>query len=488
LLPSILIIEDEDVVRSALARRLEQQGYTVAACPTATDGFKQLEEATTDLVLLDYRLPDAEGLEVLEKIRKSWPDVPVIMMTAFTNVETAIQAMRLGAHNYVSKPFTLDEMMVVVEKALETRRLRSEIDRLRSTQQNEFGFDRILARSPSMAEIVRLLRHLAESEARTILLQGESGTGKDLAAKVIHFNGPRAKRPFMNITCTALPESLLESELFGHEKGALTDAHQPKPGIFELADGGTIYLDEIGDMPMALQSKLLRFLEEKAFRRVGGTKDLHVDVCIIAATNRDMRALVNEGRFREDLFYRLNVFPITLPPLRQRPEDIELLAGAFIRMFNREFRKAIKGIEPAALAVMQAHRWPGNVRELRNLIERAMLLARAGSLTMADLPADIRQPAAAPHGMPAAPHGMPAAPAATAEPAASPPAIRLGPEGVDLREVERLLVQQALEQAHGNQSQAAAMLRMSRDQFRYRLQKYGLRAKDDKPAPESPSV
>jgi DNA-binding NtrC family response regulator len=466
--PSILVIEDEDVVRSALARRLEQQGYAVGVSASATEGFRQLEEGTTDLVLLDYRLPDAEGLEALEKIRKGWPDIPVIMMTAFTNVETAIQAMRLGAHNYVSKPFTLDEMMVVVDKALETRLLRSEIDRIRSTQLNEFGFDRLLARSPSMVEIIQLLRHLVESEARTILLQGESGTGKDLAAKVIHYNGARAEHPFMNITCTALPESLLESELFGHERGAFTDAHQQKQGLFELADGGTIFLDEIGDMPVPLQSKLLRFLEEKMFRRVGGTKDLRVDVCIIAATNRDIRALVDQDKFREDLFYRLNIFPVTLPPLRQRPEDVELLANHFIRTFNREFRKDIKGIEPAALAVMQAHRWPGNIRELRNMIERAVLLARAGQLTMADLPVEIRQPAD--------------------DDAARPPAhptIQLGPDGVDIREVERLLVKQALERTNGNQSRAAAMLRMSRDQFRYRLHKYGIRIREEKPVGEA---
>jgi DNA-binding NtrC family response regulator len=460
--PSVLVIEDEDVVRSALARRLEQQGYVVNATPTAAEGQKRLEEGTTDLVLLDYRLPDADGLKVLERIRREWPDVPVIMMTAFTNVETAIQAMRLGAHNYVSKPFTLDEMMVVVEKALETRSLKSEVVRIRSQHAGEFGFENIVSHSPSMLDIIQLLRHLSRSEARTILLQGESGTGKDLAAKVIHYNGPRAERPFMNITCTALPETLLESELFGHEKGAFTDARQLKQGLFEMADGGTIFLDEIGDMPVALQSKLLRFLEEKAFRRVGGTKDIHVDVCIIAATNRDIRALVDQGKFREDLFYRLNIFPVTLPPLRQRPEDIELLAGHFIQQYNREFRKEIAGVEPAALGVMKAYRWPGNVRELKNILERAMLLATTGRLTLADLPAEIKRPAV---------------PAAAAAPKDT--AIVLGPNGVDIRQVERHLVEQALERTGGNQVRAAALLKMSRDQLRYRLQKYGLQAKDE---------
>jgi len=469
---SVLVIEDEDVVRSALARRLEQQGYRVDAAATATEGLKRLEEGTTDLVLLDYRLPDAEGLEVLERIRREWPDVPVIMMTAFTNVETAIQAMRLGAHNYVAKPFTLDEMMVVVEKALETRSLKSEVGRIRSQYAGEFGFEHIVAHSPSMLEILQLLRHLSRSEARTILLQGESGTGKDLAAKVIHYNGPRAGQPFMNITCTALPESLLESELFGHEKGAFTDARQLKQGLFELADGGTIFLDEIGDMPVSLQSKLLRFLEEKAFRRVGGTRDLRVDVCIIAATNRDIRALVEQSKFREDLFYRLNIFPVTLPPLRQRPEDIELLADHFIQQYNREFRKEIAGVEPAALGVMKAYRWPGNVRELKNIIERAMLLGTTGRLTMADLPAEIKRPAVI----------APPAPAPTAD---TP--VVLGPEGVDIRQVERRLIEQALERTGGNQVRAAAMLKMSRDQLRYRLQKYGLHPKDEASENRKPS-
>jgi len=316
-----------------------------------------------------------------------------------------------------------------------------------------------VARSQKMAEIVGLLKNLAVSEARTILLQGESGTGKDLVAKVLHYNSPRADGPFMNITCTALPETLLESELFGHERGAFTDARERKQGLFELADGGTIFLDEIGDMPPSLQAKLLRFLEEKAFRRVGGTVDLVVDVRIVAATNKDLRRLVSDGRFREDLFYRLNIFPVTLPPLRERADDIPGLAEHFVRQYNDEFRKEVTGIDPASLAVMQAYYWPGNVREMRNLIERAMLLSAGGRLTLESLPMELM---------------IPAVVATDDQDGQTQPLVVLGPQGVDLRRVERLLVERAMEQAGGNQSRAAQLLRISRDQLRYRLQKFGL--------------
>jgi DNA-binding NtrC family response regulator len=452
----VVIIEDDEGVRSALAKRLEQHGCTVRALGSAADGLKHLREKTPDLILLDYRLPDADGLELLEHIRRQWPNLPVIMMTGFASVQTAVQAMHLGAYDYISKPFELDHMMFVINKALEARRVRSEVQPAAGRVLEPFGFDRIIGNSPLMREAKNLLRQLAESDAGTILLQGESGTGKDLAAKVIHYNSHRAERPFMNITCTALPEALLESELFGHEKGAFTDARREKQGLFELADGGTIFLDEIGDMPASLQAKLLRFLDEKAFRHVGGTKDIHVDVCIIAATNRVLRALVEQGEFREDLFYRLNIFPVTLPSLRERKEDLPLLAEAFIHQYGRELHKAVAGIDKTAMAVMQAYHWPGNVRELRNLIERAMLMARGGFLTLADLPGELKKPAPAPD--------------------KGPPAVSIdfGPEGVDIRQVERSLILKALQRTGWNQSRAAALLRMSRDQLRYRVHKYGL--------------
>ena len=464
--PLIVIIEDDESVRSALAKCLEQHDRDVRAAATAAEGVAHLQEKAADLVLLDYLLPDADGLELLETIRRQWPNLPVIMMTGVGNVDTAVRAMNLGAYDYVSKPFGLDQMMFVVNKALEARRVRSEVQQAAGRSLEPFGFERIIGGSPLMRDAKHVLRQLAESDARTILLQGESGTGKDLAAKVIHYNSRRAEQPFMNITCTALPEPLLESELFGHEKGAFTDARQQKLGLFQLADGGTIFLDEIGDMPATLQAKLLRFLDEKAFRRVGGAKDIRVDVCIIAATNRVLRALVEQGEFREDLFYRLNIFPVTLPPLRERREDIPLLVELFLAQYNRELHKNVLGIDKTAMAVMQAYGWPGNVRELRNLIERAMLMAHGGVLTLADLPTELKKPAAAP----VAEKGAPAT-----------PSIAFGPEGVDIREVERSLILKALQQTAGNQSRAAALLRMTRDQLRYRLKKYGLKPRSGGP-------
>ena len=484
--PLIVIIEDDEGVRSALAKSLEQHGCTVRATATAGEGLAQLKANAADLLLLDYRLPDADGLQLLETIRRQWPDLPVIMMTGVANVEIAVQAMHLGAYDYVSKPFGLDQMTFVVNKALEARRVRSEVQQTAGRPLEPFGLDRIVGESPLIREAKHVLRLLAESDARTILLQGESGTGKDLAAKVIHYNSHRAERPFMNITCTALPEPLLESELFGHEKGAFTDARQMKQGLFELADGGTIFLDEIGDMPLTLQSKLLRFLEEKTFRRVGGTKDIRVDVRIIAASNRNLKQLVDRGGFREDLFYRLNIFPVTLPPLRERQEDIPLLAQFFVARYNAEFRKEVAGIDPAAMAVMQAYDWPGNVREVRNLIERGMLLARGVQLTLESLPAELRSPA--PPAPPAATATAGTTAVAAPERTRAPEAIvqvgprmtiQLGPEGVDIHEVERLLVKKAIEQTGGNQSRAAELLHLSRDQLRYRLLKHGLMAPAD---------
>jgi two-component system response regulator AtoC len=466
--PLIVIIEDDEGVRYALAKSLEQHDCDVRAAATAGEGLAHLQEKAADLVLLDYRLPDADGLQLLETIRRQWPDLPVIMMTGVANVATAVQAMHLGAYDYVSKPFGLDQMLFVVNKALEARRVRSEVQHGAGRPLEPFGFDRIIGESPLMREAKHVLRQIADSDARMILLQGESGTGKDLAAKVIHYNSRRAERPFMNITCTALPEPLLESELFGHEKGAFTDARQQKLGLFELAGGGTIFLYEIGDMPATLQSKLLRFLDEKTFRRVGGTKDIQVDVCIIAATNRVLRALVEQGEFREDLFYRLNIFPVTLPPLRERRKDIPLLVEFLLAQYNRELHKNVLGIDKTAMAVMQAYHWPGNVRELRNLIERAMLMARGGVLTLADLPSEIKTPAAAP--------------AAEKETAAAT-SIEFGPEGVDIREVERSLILKALTQAGWNQSRAAELLHISRDQLRYRVKKFGFKPPSQRPGP-----
>jgi len=359
--------------------------------------------------------------------------------------------MKLGAYHYVNKPFNLDEVALLVEKALETSQLRREVKALRTSAGRDYGFDAIIGNAPAMARIKSLLARIASSPASTVLLTGETGTGKDLAAKAIHYNSQRAARAFVNITCSALPEQLLESELFGHERGAFTDARQQKRGLFETADGGTVLLDEIGEMTAGLQSKLLRFLEEKTFKRVGGLSDVRVDVRVIAATNRDLEEEVKAGKFREDLFYRLQVMPIHLPPLRERRGDIPLLAAFYIDRFNREFRKRVRGLSSAATELLQQYVWPGNVRELRNAIERAMLLIDHEWLGPDDF--------------------------TTLRRIVAPMQFRLPPEGVNLEEVERQLLQQALERAGGNQTQAAQLLGMNRDQVRYRIEKFGIASK-----------
>jgi len=449
---TILVVDDEHLIRWSLEQVLRRDGYGVVQAGTGADAIRLAQLESPDLVLLDIQLPDANGLEILERLRAADPDLPVIMITAHGGVESAVRAMKLGAHDYIIKPVNFEELTLAIRKALETRSLRREVARFQAEQREGARLADLVGQSRAIRDLAALIERIAQSDATTVLLEGESGTGKDLVARIIHFESARARAPFLALNCVALPEHLLESELFGHEKGAFTDAKGLKKGLFEQADGGTVYLDEIGDMKPDLQAKLLRLIEEKSFRRVGGLRDFRVDVRIIAATNRDLGRALEQGEFRKDLYYRLKVFPLRLPPLRERREDILPLAYHFIARFNNEMGREVREIHPQAQSCLTAHAWPGNVRELRNVLERALILANGPMLHVEHLPTEVGAPDPAPDR--AAPMALPA-------------------EGVRLEEVERDLVRQALGATGGNQVRAARLLGISRDALRTRMKKFG---------------
>jgi two-component system response regulator AtoC len=447
---TILVVDDEALIRWSLSERLQSEGYDVLEADTGQAALEKLPDGV-DLVLLDYRLPDTDGVSILRKIKEFDQDILVILLTAYASVETAVEAMKLGAYHFANKPFNLDDISATVARALETTRLRREVRQYRTSAARPYGLHCLVGASSAITGLRHLVARVAASPASTVLLTGESGTGKDLVAKIVHYASDRASRPFMNITCSALPEQLLESELFGHERGAFTDARLQKKGLLETADGGTVFLDEIAEMTPGLQAKLLRFLEEKSFKRVGGSHDIRVDVRVIAATNRNLENEVGKHRFRADLFFRLNVLPIEMPPLRARPDDIPLLVEYFIDAFNNEFRKRVLGATPAAYALLQRYGWPGNVRELRNVIERAMLLSDGDRLDARDFT------------------GMTGTVSTGEE-------FELPATGVELEQLERSLLVQALRRSGGNQTKAGTLLGLNRDQIRYRIEKFGLTA------------
>ena len=447
----VLLVDEDRVLCSSLAFQLTERDYEVASLYSGQGVLELLAEETPDLLLLEQGMADMDVLEVLRQAKKLDEDLNVILMTASEAPDVAVQALRLGAFECLRKTINTDELVLVVERALETGQLKREVAQLRLERPGRFSIDDIIGRSRDMKQVLAMVRKIARSEAGTVFIQGESGTGKELVAKAIHCESSRANQPFMAINCAAVPEALLESEIMGHERGAFTDAKVLRKGLFEMADGGSVFLDEIGDMPLAMQAKLLRVLEERSFRRVGGTRDIRVDVRIISATNRDLQKAMAEKTFRNDLYYRIGVIPIVLPPLRDRREDIIPLAEHFIALFNREFGKKVRGISRMAEKILTEYDWPGNIRELKNVIERSVILECEDTLLVENLPAELIDRTVGRSG---------------------PLNFRLPVEGIDIEDVERELIRQALEMADGNQSQAARLLNLGIDALRYRMKKF----------------
>src|SRR5215831_2785552 len=444
----ILVVEDEDKLRRVIELQLVSAGFEVDKAATAEEGLKVVDRA--DLVLTDLKLPNMDGLQFLAVIRRQNAQVPVVMMTAYGSVETAVGAMKAGATDFLLKPFSLDHLMQVVYKALEMRALRDENRKLKEELGRRYEYDNIIGRSQSMQEIFAAIERVAPTRA-TVLLTGESGVGKDLIARAIHFHSPRRDRPLVKINCTAIPENLMESELFGYEKGAFTGANTSKPGKFEQADTGTVFLDEIGDVPAVIQVKLLRILQEREFERLGSNTTRHIDVRVIAATNQDLRAALEQGTFREDLYYRLNVVPLNIPPLRDRKQDIPFLANHFVHKLAPDTGSRVESITDAAIEKLLSYHWPGNVRELENVIERSLVMSGGTELDAADIKLEN---APRPRGQTDGSHFL--------------------PEGMTLDQYEQELIREALKRADGNKSQAARLLGLTRNALRYRLTQMGL--------------
>ncbi len=452
---SILIVDDEHLIRWSLEKDLSRAGYETRQAASGEEALEAMEESEPDLVLLDLRMPGIDGFEVIRKAGEKGLHPLFIIVTGMGDVKTAVRAVNEGAVDYICKPFEIEDVKLRIEMALETAKMRRELTSLKDEIKSQYGFENMIGDSPVMRQVFSTVSKVAASRFSSVLLQGESGTGKDLVARTIHTLSDRSDAVFLDINCSAFPETLLESELFGHERGAFTGARTQKKGLFELADNGTIYLDEIGDMPLSLQGKLLKAIETKSFRRVGGTVEVTVDARIIAATNKNLKVEVEAGRFRNDLFYRLQVIPIYLPPLRERAEDIPNLIDFLVAGFNEEFNKNVHGVSPEAMEILMRHPWPGNVRELKNMIERILILETSDHIDVCDLPPEIID---------------------SGESEKKPsPLDKFPAEGLSLEEVEKQLILKALAAAAGNQTRAAELLGISRDTLRYRLHKFEIK-------------
>ena len=452
--PHILVVEDDESLRRVTQVQLEQAGYEVATAANGDEALAMLARAPQDLVITDLRMPGLGGMQLLRRIKAEHPEVIVIVVTAFGTIESAVEAMKLGAYDYLTKPVHADALRLIVGRALEHHRLRQEVQALRLSLDRKYGFENILGRSPALQETLQAAARVAPTDA-TVLIRGETGTGKELLAKAIHFNSARRGGPFVTINCGAIPRELLESELFGHVRGAFTGAVAHKKGRVELADGGTLFLDEIGELPLPLQAKLLRLLQEKEIEKLGAPQPLHVDVRIIAATHRNLEAMVEDGTFREDLYYRLAVIPLELPPLRERVEDIPELVTHFFERAKHKYGRTRLALPQELLPNFTTYRWPGNIRELDNVIERLVLLSRGDEVTWQDLPESLRRE----------------------RPPLDAIQLELPPEGISLEAVERELIRRALEKFDGNQTKAARYLDISRKTLIYRMEKYGLKAR-----------
>lgn len=452
----ILVVDDENLVRWSIKQKLEGAGYQVLEASDGTSAITLFKENMPDMVTLDVRLPDMSGLKVLLEMKRVAPATPIIMITAYGAVDDAVKALQIGAYDYLEKPINFERLIHSLSNALETTKLRTEVERTKQEQEETHSVERIVGESKIIREVKALVRKVTDSEAITILIEGESGTGKDLVAKALHYQSRRRKHPFVVLNCAAIPEHLLENELFGHERGAFTDAKTMKKGLFELADGGSVFFDEISGMHLNLQSKLLRVLEDQTFRRIGGLKDITTSVRVICASNKNLEKMASKGEFREDLFYRLSIIPILMPPLRERKGDIRLLVEHFVQEYNVRFSKSIKGVPEKAMKILEEYDWPGNVRELRNAIERAMILQDEGYIDEHVFPLRISE------------YG--------GESKSLLPDERLSipSQGIDLYEVEADLIRQALAKAGGNQTQASRFLSITRDTLRYKMKKYGL--------------